>query len=302
MRKHTYIDDFPTGRASDEITEGCLVLEGGAFRGTYTEGALDALMESGLNFSCTLGVSAGAMNGANYVSGQIGRTMRLTMNYRHDSRYMGINAIKREKGLIGFGFIFGELMDIEFFDKDRFMNSPMRFVVVATNCETGKTEFFEKDGDIDINEAIKASSSLPLVSQPITLDGVEYFDGGCSSKVPFEWAEDNGYKKIIVIRTRHAEYRKDLSKSGAMRFVKMKYSKYPNFLNALSDSNRIYNEQCEKMQQLHNEGKIFMLSPSVPVNVGRFEGDLDTLRSLYELGYNDVKNNLDGLLKYLNSK
>ncbi len=302
MKKHTYIDNFPTGRASDRITEGCLVLEGGAFRGTYTEGALDALMEADLNFECTLGVSAGAMNGANYVSGQIGRTIRLTMNYRHDSRYMGINAIKRDKGLIGFGFIFGELMDIEYFDKDRFKNSPMRFVAAATNCETGKTEFFDKNGEVDINEAIKASSSLPLVSQPIMLDGVEYFDGGCSSKVPYDWAIDNGYKKIIVIRTRHRDYRKDLSKRGAMRFVRMKYGKYPNFLNTLADSNRVYNEQCDSMQRLHDDGKIFMISPSEHLNVGRFEGDLDTLRKLYELGYNDVMNNLDAIRKYLSSK
>ncbi len=299
VKKNTYIDDFPQGRAGDKITEGCLVLEGGAFRGTYTEGALDALMEADLNFSCTLGVSAGAMNGANYISGQIGRTIRLTMNYRHDSRYMGINAIKREKGLIGFGFIFGELMDIEYFDKERFMSSPMRFVAAATNCETGETEFFEKDGEVDINEAIKASSSLPLVSQPINLNGTEYFDGGCSSKVPYEWAIDNGYKKIVVIRTRHKDYRKDLSKNGAMRFVKMKYAKYPNFLKALSDSNRVYNEQCDNMEKFHDRGEIFVISPSVPVNVGRFEGDLDTLRKLYELGYSDVKNNLTALKKYL---
>lgn len=299
MKKHDYIDDFPKGRASDKITQGCLVLEGGAFRGTYTEGVLDALMEADLNFECTLGVSAGAMNGANYVSGQIGRTMRLTMNYRHDSRYMGLNAIKREKGLIGFGFIFGELMDIEYFDKDRFMNSPMRFVAAATNCETGQTEYFEKTGDIDINEAIKASSSLPLVSQPINLNGVEYFDGGCSSKVPYEWAIENGYKKVIVVRTRHADYRKDLSKNGAMRFVKMKYGKYPNFINALENCNALYNHQCDNMQKLHKSGDIFVISPSEPINVGRFEGDLDTLRKLYELGYNDVKNKLEKLRAYL---
>ena len=42
-----------------------------------------------------------------------------------------------------------------------------------------------------------------------------------------------------------------------------------------------------------------MISPSEPVKAGRFEGDLDTLRHLYELGYNDVMNNLDLLKAYL---
>ena len=301
MKKYNYIDDFPIGTASDTISEGCIVLEGGAFRGTYTEGVLDALMEADINLSCTLGVSAGAMNGANYVSGQIGRTMRLTMKYRHDSRYIGLNAIKRDKGLFGFGFMFGELMDIEYFDKDRFMNSPMQFIATATNCETGKTEYFAKNGDVNIYEAIKASSSLPLVSQPVTLNGVEYFDGGCSSKVPYEWAIDNGYKKIIVVRTRHADYRKDLSKNGAIRFMRMKYGKYPNLIKSLEDCNEIYNEQCDRMQKLHNSGDIYVISPSEPINVGRFEGNLDTLRGLYELGYNDVLNNLDSIRAYLDN-
>ncbi len=66
-------------------------------------------------------------------------------------------------------------------------------------------------------------------------------------------------------------------------------------LKALSDSNKVYNEQCDKLEGLHEKGEVFVISSSVPVNVGRFEGDLDTLRKLYELGYNDVKNNLTAL-------
>ena len=38
------IDNLPRGKASDHLTQGCLVLEGGAFRGVYTSGVLDALM------------------------------------------------------------------------------------------------------------------------------------------------------------------------------------------------------------------------------------------------------------------
>lgn len=40
-------DRLPSGRAAGGITEGCMVLEGGAFRGVYTSGVLDALI-SGL--------------------------------------------------------------------------------------------------------------------------------------------------------------------------------------------------------------------------------------------------------------
>ena len=93
------IGKLPTGRASDNITEGCIVLEGGAFRGVYTSGVLDALMEEDINMRCTVGVSAGALNGVNYVSGQIGRSGRINLRYRHDSRYVGAKAIKKNKGI-----------------------------------------------------------------------------------------------------------------------------------------------------------------------------------------------------------
>ncbi|HBZ51158.1 MAG TPA: patatin family protein, partial [Erysipelotrichaceae bacterium] len=51
MKEKVYakINQLPRGKASQNITEGCLVLEGGAFRGLYTQGVLDALMEADIN-------------------------------------------------------------------------------------------------------------------------------------------------------------------------------------------------------------------------------------------------------------
>ena len=46
------IDKIPRGRATDKISKVCLVLEGGAFRGLYGEGVLDALMLAGINAEC----------------------------------------------------------------------------------------------------------------------------------------------------------------------------------------------------------------------------------------------------------
>ena len=53
-----------------------LVLEGGSFRGQFTAGVLDVLMEAGVEIPAVYGVSAGALNGVNYKSHQIGRTTR----------------------------------------------------------------------------------------------------------------------------------------------------------------------------------------------------------------------------------
>lgn len=48
---------------------------------------------------CTVDVSAGARNGMSYVSGQIGRSARINMSYRHDKRYVGIGALKGNRGI-----------------------------------------------------------------------------------------------------------------------------------------------------------------------------------------------------------
>ena len=53
-----------------------LILEGGAMRGLFTAGVLDVLMENGIEFDGTIGVSAGACFGCNYKSRQIGRVLR----------------------------------------------------------------------------------------------------------------------------------------------------------------------------------------------------------------------------------
>lgn len=304
MKKKLFpgIKHLPRGMASDIIKEGCIVLEGGAFRGTYTEGVLDALMENDINMQCTIGVSAGAMNGMNYVSGQIGRSARMTFKYRKDSRYIGIRAFAKDHGIVGFDFLFNKSMELEWFSRKRFNNPNRRFVAVATNCITGETEYFDRDTCENIDEAVKASAALPLVSQPVELSGMPHFDGGCSCKIPYQWAIDNGYDKIIVVKTRHDDYRKTVGASKIDKVVGFKFKKFPKLIESLAKSDENYNQQCDELDKLAKEKRVFIISPSKNVTVGRFEGDLNKLEELYYLGYNDALNKISDLKAYLDDK
>ena len=89
IQTYTDISKIPYGHASSEITPGCIVLEGGAFRGLYNQGVLDALMKNDINFACTIGTSAGALAGFNYTAGLIGRSARVNFTYRHYTDYVG---------------------------------------------------------------------------------------------------------------------------------------------------------------------------------------------------------------------
>ena len=52
---YKHLDKLPKGRASDKLTNGCLVLEGGGWKGLYTVGVLDCLMMNDINFTSVVG-------------------------------------------------------------------------------------------------------------------------------------------------------------------------------------------------------------------------------------------------------
>nr|MCR4893015.1 patatin family protein [Lachnospiraceae bacterium] len=159
MKKNIYsrLAEIPEGNASDIITEGCLVLEGGAFRSLYTQGFLDAMMVHDLNIRCVIGVSAGALSGMNYVAGQIGRSARLNLSFRHDSRYVGPKALVHSHSIVDVGFLTEERGIYEPLNRKRFDDPSRRFIAVTTNCLNGKATCFEKGKCSDIMQAVRAS-------------------------------------------------------------------------------------------------------------------------------------------------
>ena len=292
------IGNLPNGDASDIITEGCIVLEGGAFRGVYGEGVLDALMEADINFRCTIGVSAGALNGANYVSGQIGRSARINLRYRYDSRYVGLKALRNNHGIIGFDFAFQTLAESDPFHEKRFMDPSRQFIAVAASCQTGKAVYFEKGKCHDIMQAIRASASMPYVSKPVMVDGVACLDGGCCCKIPYQWALDHSFQKIVVVKTQHPDFRKKTSQKKG-RLTSLFYKDYPLFAASLSQSAADYNRQCDEIERLQQDGRLFVFAPSSPVTVGRLEKNMEKLGALYYLGYTDAKKQIPALKSYL---
>ena len=324
---------IPHGRAADTLIPGCLVLEGGAFRGLYTQGYLDAMMENGLNLSCVIGVSAGALAGVNYVSGQIGRSARTNLAYRHDSRYIGARSLLHSHSLLHVGFLTEERGVLEPLDRARFDRPEQRYVAVATDCETGEATYFEKGKCGDILLAARASATMPFISPVVMIEGTPYLDGGCACAIPYKWAMEEGFEKILVLRTRELAFRdrgrvrrradalaegyvkRKLPGAGriyraypavAERLVRREqsavnriYRDYPALAAALSEGSRRYNHQCEELRRLHKQGRLLQLCPSRPIEVGVIEGDVNKLRDLYFLGRDDCLAQLPALRQYL---
>ena len=175
IQKYSGLDLLPTGNASDKITEGCIVLEGGGWKAVYSLGVTDYLMLHDINMSAAAGISAGGLAGVGYISGQIGWSARIDLSYRHDPNYIGTGAMLKDHGVTGFTYLYRDILGGSPLDKKRLNDPSRRLAVGATNMLTGETEYFEK-GKCNLSGAVRASATVPFVSRPVVMHGVPYLD------------------------------------------------------------------------------------------------------------------------------
>ena len=280
------------------MIEAGLVVEGGGMRGVYTAGVLDYFMEKNLYFDDCYGVSAGACHISSYVSKQIGRSMKVTLDYINDKRYCSINSLIKTGDMFGVEMLYDLIPNkLELYDYDTFNKFKGNFYSVVTNCNTGKAEYMKiKDMKKDII-AVRASSSLPLLSRIVEINGKEYLDGGITDSIPIKKSIKDGHKKNVVILTRDKTYRK--SKPKFLSFFKLKYKKYPNLVKAIENRYKMYNETLDFIEEEKAKNKVFIIQPKLPVKISRIEKDKDKLKALYNQGYEDAKEIYEDLMKFL---
>lgn len=277
-----------------------LLLEGGSLRGLYTAGALDTLMEEDLYFPAVAGVSAGALNGVNYVAHELGRSASINLRYRKDPRYFGPMAAFNGGSLFGLNFMLRDIPQMVPFDSETFYHGGQRMVAVATCLQTGKAAYFEKGKtDFDFLDAVRASASLPLVSVPVHIGKFSYLDGGCSCPIPLEWAQTEGFAKIVIITTRHKGFRKTMPGQRMINLYDDFYGDKTLFLATLLTQEVRYNALMDQIDALEEAGKIFVLRPAQPIEIGRFEKNTERLLDLYNRGRREMREQLDALQTYL---
>lgn len=270
-----------------------LVLEGGGLRGVFTCGVLDFFMDHGIRFPFTVGVSAGACNGLSYMSGQRGRARASNIDLMEKHHYVGVKYLFTQGCIMDFKLLFEDFPErIIPYDYPAYAANPDRFVMVTTNCLTGKAEYFEEKHDPSrIMDIVRASSSLPFVSKITYVDGVPMLDGGIADSIPVEYAMSQGYTKLVVVLTRNRGYRK---KEGQMRAARLFYRKYPALQKAISERNAVYNRTMDLIERLEDEDRIVVIRPVRPVEVSRMEKDTKKLASLYQEGYREAERILVG--------
>ena len=283
------------------MQKATMVLEGGATRGVFSSVDLDYLMEQDFYTSHVVGVSAGSCNGVDYVSKQIGRTRDCMIHKEKEYDYhVGFRKFVKEKSILDMDMVFDKYpKEIFPFDFDTYFASEMECEIVTTNCVTGKAEYMTERSDRDrLMKLFRASSSMPLVSPIVNVDGVPYLDGGLADSIPVKRAQALGNEKIIVILTRNPGYRKKPTSRGVKSLYKRAYKKYPNLVRTAIKRSMIYNQQMELVEKLEDEGKIFVIRPLI-TTVSRLEKNYDALMHFYEHGYRLMKRQYQALQEYM---
>ena len=276
-----------------------LVLEGGGMRALFTAGVLDALLDiKELDIDGIVGVSAGALFGVNYVSGQKERAIRYNKKYARDKRYMGFYSWITTGNAVNEEFAFYEIpFKLDVFDQEKFKQSKIDFYVVMTNVESGKPEYVLIKDVFKQMEYLRATSALPFASKIIEINGKKYLDGGISDSIPIDYCEGLGYDKIILVLTRP----KNTHKEDKLNFLyKLVYRKYPNLVKRLINMGKDYEIVLKKIKDLENEKKIFVIRPPKVLKIGRLEKNEDKIQNVYDIGLNTGIKEIDSLLNYLN--
>ncbi len=277
-----------------------IVLEGGASRSLFSCGVMDVLLENEIYCDYVIGASAGISMGVSYASRQYRRNYEIAKKYMHDKRYMGTPHMldKNNKSYYNLDFVFDEIPNkLIPFDYETYANCKGNCIAAVTNVNTGEPEYLEVEADDKKFTALRASCALPILFPMIEINGEKYLDGGISDSVSFEKALQDGCEKVIVVLTRARGYIKKTDPTITLACAL--YKKYPRLCERLKNRAESYNGQMNKLRQIENEGKLFVIEPLSTMGVGRTEGRWEKLLPLYSHGEEMARLKLAVLKKYL---
>lgn len=173
-----------------------LALGGGAARGFAHIGVIKALEAQGIVPEIVVGTSAGSVVGALYASGLDGFALQRTALQMDEATISdwALPFFSRSSGVLK-----GEAL--QNYVNKAVNNAPMeklrlRFGAVATDLKTGQPILFNKG---NTGMAVRASSAVPSVFQPVKIGGKSYVDGGLVAPVPVRFVRRMGADFIIAV-------------------------------------------------------------------------------------------------------
>ena len=168
---------------SDKKYKVGLVLSGGGTRGFAHLGVIQALIEAGIFPDVISGTSAGALVGVLYADGYSPQEILTMMNWA--SRFDFMRPAMPREGLLQINGII-KILKTSLRSKN-FSELKIPLYVSATDLNNGKVVYFSEG---DLIEPVIASASIPVLFQPVKINGISYVDGGVLDNLPIKPIEN----------------------------------------------------------------------------------------------------------------
>lgn len=171
-----------------------LVLGGGAARGFAHIGVIQVLEEAGIRPSLVVGTSAGSLVAAFYASGKTGAQLQQVAETMEEAAFADWTLPIFSRGMLR-GEALARYVSAQVNGR-LIENMPLPLGIVATDLNSGQGMLFQRG---DTATAVRASSAVPALFQPVKILGREYVDGGLVSPVPVRYARQMGAEVIVAV-------------------------------------------------------------------------------------------------------
>ncbi len=171
-----------------------LALGGGAARGFAHVGVIQVLEENGFRPSYVTGTSAGSLVAAIYASGKNGAQLQAVSEAMDEVSFTDWTLPLFNRGMLR-GDALARYVNKQV-DGRLIESFALPLGIVATDLNSGQAVLFQRG---DTGTAVRASSAVPAVFQPVKIAGREYVDGGLVSPVPVRFARQMGAELVIAV-------------------------------------------------------------------------------------------------------
>ena len=171
-----------------------LALGGGAARGFAHIGVIQVLEENGIKPDLVVGTSAGSLVAAFYASGKTGAQLQWLADTMDESQLTDWTIPFMSRGMLRSEAL-GRYVNSQL-NGAKIEDLKMPLGIVATDLQTGDGILFRRG---DIATAVRASSAVPSVFEPVRIGNKDYVDGGLVSPVPVRSARQMGADIVIAV-------------------------------------------------------------------------------------------------------
>ncbi|ENO2184754.1 patatin family protein [Vibrio alginolyticus] len=252
-------------------------------RGVFSCGILDHFLASEFSpFDSFWGVSAGASNLAAYLAKMPGRNLKIYLDYSLRKEFISPSQLLRGGDMMNLDWMWNVTLEELGIDKSALKADSRPFFLGVTRQDNGQAEYHLPDVD-DLAETMKASSALPvLYRNGVSLNGIQYVDGGVSDALPVAEAIKRGAKKIMVLRSQPASYQKPRGRFSALTRRMLKET--PGLIEPMLTREVRYNQTLALINNPPPGIEIIQVCPPETFKLKRLSRSPAPLRHAYELG------------------